>query len=48
VGLGEATTIAKTLDLFGSPAGNAGPAAGTGVAEGSAGPLINPSTGTGG
>jgi hypothetical protein len=42
VGLGEAASIAKTLDIFGSPAGNAG------VAEGSAGPLINPSTGTGG
>jgi hypothetical protein len=33
VGLGEAATIAKTLDIFGSPAGNAG------VASGSAGPL---------
>ena len=36
VGLGEASTIAKTLDIFGSPTG-----AGAGVASGSAG-TINP------
>lgn len=46
VGLTEATTIAKTLDVFGTSV--APPNAGTGVAEGSAGPLLpqtNPTVG---